>query len=619
MAEQYLPDTFGAMTGAFNAGRLMKAQNKAEADKKQLEGLSAGVFAGDPNATQQAYAIDPATAKLYGEGADRLGLQLHNIANQITQLQASGNEQGAAMLYQQAAPMIRQRFPNAPAQYDPVALKPALDAVVSMTAGLGTKADLPNSYQEYQLAQNDPKYGAFVAGQQPTQLSQIDYTDPTTGQTGKLQVQWNPRTKQMTDLQGNPVGGAPQGAQPQQQAAPTPQTAQTATATDGSPINTYAAIAADGSQIRLDSSMPANVRASILANPGAAATNGQTVDAPPQYLPPQGGQAAPQPRMGFKADKVDPSEVGKRVQALADMRAQKIPVSDNEATFFIKNGKMPGAGGAADAQTWNDGLSPVDSALVKGIAAYDVLPSSLGRSQNRAELIARATMLNPEYSESNAQAIYAYKKNAAGSSPTSVGAQSNAANTALHHLGTMMQVNAQLSDPTGFQLGNKVVNAVRGQTSPTLIKWNQAKAFVSQEMAKLVAGKAATEQEINDIMAPLDANGTQEQRNAAISQASQFLYGRISALEKTRNDVLGGMAPQTSMMGNEAEKILAAGYKLDGKPAPDMLPASADAHGRSQQPAQQSAQRGPAVGSIEDGHRFKGGNPADPNSWEAVR
>ena len=29
-------------------------------------------------------------------------------------------------------------------------------------------------------------------------------------------------------------------------------------------------------------------------------------------------------------------------------------------------------------------------------------------------------------------------------------------------------------------------------------------------------------------------------------------------------------------------------------------------------------QAGPAAGAIEDGYRFKGGNPADPNNWERM-
>jgi hypothetical protein len=29
-------------------------------------------------------------------------------------------------------------------------------------------------------------------------------------------------------------------------------------------------------------------------------------------------------------------------------------------------------------------------------------------------------------------------------------------------------------------------------------------------------------------------------------------------------------------------------------------------------------EQGPAIGAVEDGHRFIGGNPANPNSWERV-
>jgi hypothetical protein len=39
----------------------------------------------------------------------------------------------------------------------------------------------------------------------------------------------------------------------------------------------------------------------------------------------------------------------------------------------------------------------------------------------------------------------------------------------------------------------------------------------------------------------------------------------------------------------------------------------------SQQHPTPKKNSGPAVGSIEDGYRFKGGNPSDPNSWEKVK
>jgi hypothetical protein len=73
------------------------------------------------------------------------------------------------------------------------------------------------------------------------------------------------------------------------------------------------------------------------------------------------------------------------------------------------------------------------------------------------------------------------------------------------------------------------------------------------------------------------------------------------------------------MMGAESEKILRAAYKLSGDQAPLLLAPSADAPGMRTGGRQPAPKSGPKPGTIEDGHRFKGGNPADPNSWEAVR
>jgi hypothetical protein len=36
-------------------------------------------------------------------------------------------------------------------------------------------------------------------------------------------------------------------------------------------------------------------------------------------------------------------------------------------------------------------------------------------------------------------------------------------------------------------------------------------------------------------------------------------------------------------------------------------------------PPAQKPSTGPAVGKVEDGYRFKGGNPADSKNWEKVK
>lgn len=71
--------------------------------------------------------------------------------------------------------------------------------------------------------------------------------------------------------------------------------------------------------------------------------------------------------------------------------------------------------------------------------------------------------------------------------------------------------------------------------------------------------------------------------------------------KETYNRVLDTLDQEASLATKAPEAVREAHRQRAGGAAPAAAPRT-----------------GPKVGDIEDGHRFKGGNPADPNSWEKV-
>jgi hypothetical protein len=280
---------------------------------------------------------------------------------------------------------------------------------------------------------------------------------------------------------------------------------------------------------------------------------------------------------GFAPKKPDKlSTVDQRKQDVAEMEASGIKVTPTMRNQYIMTGKMPGEDGGAMPSDPLAGLDPATAALVKKIANYDALPASLGRAPNRADLLGRAAMLNPDFNEANAKEAYTFKTDLGRSSATSAGGQVTSINTALHHLGTMLQANKALNDSgatSPFPLVNKAKNAIsHGSGNSAVNNWNQAKTYLSEEFAKLIKGGVASEGEIQAIQANLDASLSPQQRNDAIAQAAQFLQGRIDAIDKHRHDSLGEMAGDKSLMSPEAQRILQSTLRLRGNgggaPAP---------------------------------------------------
>lgn len=281
------------------------------------------------------------------------------------------------------------------------------------------------------------------------------------------------------------------------------------------------------------------------------------------------------------------------------------------------NGKInvvsKGDGGEPTDQSFAQ-LDPQTQALVKKVASYEVMPQNLsnyvrpGQGLTRQQILGYAALMNHDYNINNAEAANAYLKDMAKSSPTSVGGQVQSLNMILHHLGPMMQANANLSG-TGIQAVNTVKNYLETKfngNSPVgaaPANWDQGRTFVSQELGKLLKGGVASEGEVKDLEAGLDAAKSPYQRKQALYNVADYVYGKIQAMSDRRDRLLGGMAPKTSLLDAQAEKNLIGAYRLGGLDAPELLPpgsnyASGAVSGQQAQGGAPSAAPAPSIDAL---------------------
>lgn len=356
MTEIQNPNLYASFQQGAEFGTKVYDRNKLLQDKNKLSQLSSGVLAGDPMAYAQAVAIDPKAAGDMDEAHVKLAKRAAGYANYVL----TKFRRGASQQEMDAAMRDGQQFMSStsgqpfPTTFDP-AMVPHMETLVATASQLSDPKGMPNSYEEYQLAQQNPEYGKFLAGQQPTQMVTLQVPG------GTLQGQWNPRTHTLTDMAGNQINqdgspmpgqqGGPQAAAQPPAAAPLPQ---------GDPPQTEQI---DGT-ILPGANVPPGDEAAIAT--AAAAPPGTIVKTQPNgginVTQPGSAQVAPPaPRIGFKPDKVEPGVIAKRTQELQDLRSAGQQITEADATAYLKDGKFP------DSQKdgWRD-MTP-DEARARGL------------------------------------------------------------------------------------------------------------------------------------------------------------------------------------------------------------------------------------------------------------
>lgn len=89
-----------------------------------------------------------------------------------------------------------------------------------------------------------------------------------------------------------------------------------------------------------------------------------------------------------------------------------------------------------------------------------------------------------------------------------------------------------------------------------------------------------------------------------------------TALVQGLPDKYPGKVAELSRLRDIADKIEV--FRASGGKPTSKREASGKIEDTSKKPSVPSNKGGPAVGTIQDGYKFKGGNPADPKSWEKV-
>jgi hypothetical protein len=327
---------------------------------------------------------------------------------------------------------------------------------------------------------------------------------------------------------------------------------------------------------------------------------------------------------GFKTDKQ--AEIGQEAQARKEAAGtwsdpyemNGAQVQKNSATGEIRTAvtrapvtnvtvlanAIPKASADLHGDEFLSTLPQATQNVVKGLTDYTMDPSKLSARQGQREAyIAQAKQVDPNYDPSKFQIRQGLKKDIA-SGPTSNNIV--AIGQTINHMGTYKELMDAVANGD-VQTTNQLVNRVKQEFGrPDITSAQFAQQAVATELMRTFRQVNADAQEVKRFEDQLGAaRNSPAQTAGVLKTGAKLLVGRLDELNQKYDRTMDTTTGIPRVLSPQASAGLQRlGVNWSG--------------GQPQASAGAPASAAPPVGTVKQGYRFKGGNPADKSNWEKV-